>query len=133
MFTRPSSEDSDPRAEAVERVTALDRLDELFEESHERPVWLFKHSLTCPISSAAWREFRDFVDEQADDGDARFTVIEVQRARPVSNAVAERTGIRHESPQAILLAGGRPVWNASHWKISAATLAGAAAGPEEAE
>ena len=42
--------------------------------------------------------------------------------RPLSLAVAERTGVRHESPQVICLRGGRAVGQASHYDINAATL-----------
>lgn len=43
--------------------------------------------------------------------------------RELSLAVAERTGVRHESPQVICLFGGRPVGHASHYDINAAELA----------
>ena len=78
--------------------------------SHERPVLLFKHSLTCPISAAAYKEMSDF------EGD--ISLIVVQQARDVSREVESVTGIRHESPQAIILRNGKAVWNLSHWKIT---------------
>lgn len=84
-------------------------LGSLFALSHERPVLLFKHSLTCPISSAAYQEMSNLEDE--------VSLIVVQRAREVSREVESLTGIRHESPQAIILRNGKPVWNASHWRI----------------
>jgi bacillithiol system protein YtxJ len=45
--------------------------------------------------------------------------VVVQHSRSVSNAIAERTGIRHESPQAILLKGGEVVYHASHYDVTA--------------
>jgi bacillithiol system protein YtxJ len=90
-------------------VSDSTELESLFTRSHERPVILFKHSLTCPVSSAAYQEMSDF------DGDV--SLIVVQRARDVSREVETLTGIRHESPQAIILRNGRAVWNASHWRI----------------
>ena len=110
----------------ITKLSELAELDEAIVRSHQRPVWIFKHSLICPISTRAWAEYRDFVAE-AGDGQADFAVIEIQNARPVSNAAAERTGVRHESPQAILLVDGRPIWNASHSGITARSLAEAAA------
>lgn len=103
------------------RLTSIDELDALLEASREGPVLLFKHSLTCPISATAHGAFRRFLESRRGEG-ARFALVEVQRARPVSDAIAERTGIRHESPQAILLRDGRAVWNASHWRIDEAAL-----------
>jgi bacillithiol system protein YtxJ len=85
-------------------------LESLFTLSHERPVVLFKHSLTCPISSAAYREMSDV--------EADVSLIVVQSARDVSREVETLTGIRHESPQAIVLRNGRAVWNVSHWRIT---------------
>jgi bacillithiol system protein YtxJ len=85
-------------------------LESLFTLSHERPVVLFKHSLTCPVSSAAYQEMSGL------GGDV--SLIVVQRARDVSREVETLTGIRHESPQAIILRNGRAVWNVSHWRIT---------------
>lgn len=85
-------------------------LDELYRLSHDSPIILFKHSLTCPISSAAYQEMQGLTGE--------VRLIVVQRARELSREVETRTGIRHESPQAIILRHGEVVWNASHWRIT---------------
>lgn len=105
----------------ITTLTDPSELDGLMEASRERPVFLFKHSLTCPISSRAHREYRSFVEGRA-DGDATFALLEVQNARPLSQAVAERTGVRHESPQAFLLRDGEVAWHASHFKIREESL-----------
>jgi len=42
--------------------------------------------------------------------------------RPVARGIAERCGVRHESPQAILFEAGRPVWHASHDAITLGAL-----------
>lgn len=85
-------------------------LESLFRLSHERPVVLFKHSLTCPISSAAYQEMSGLEED--------VSLIVVQRARDVSRQVESLTGIRHESPQTIILRNGQAVWNVSHWRIT---------------
>ena len=85
-------------------------LESFFTLSHERPVVLFKHSLTCPISSAAYKEMSGTGCDVA--------LIVVQNAREVSREVETLTGIRHESPQAIILRNGRAIWNTSHWRIT---------------
>jgi monothiol bacilliredoxin len=106
----------------IETIETLPALDELIERSRERPVWVFKHSLTCSISSSAWSEFRRFAARPAGTAEMVYAVIEIQRARPVSNALAERTGVRHQSPQALLLRDAQVVWHASHYEIQAAAL-----------
>jgi bacillithiol system protein YtxJ len=85
-------------------------LEQCFKLSHERPVVLFKHSVTCPISGAAYQEMSNVETD--------VSLIVVQKAREVSNEVETLTGIRHESPQAIILRNGRAVWNVSHWRIT---------------
>ena len=44
-------------------------------------------------------------------------LLVVQRVRELSREVERRTGVRHESPQAIVLRHGQPVWTASHFDI----------------
>jgi bacillithiol system protein YtxJ len=103
----------------IQKIETLAALEDLLERSRERPVWVFKHSLTCPISGAAWSEYRRFALQEET---AICALIEIQHARPVSSALAERTGVRHESPQAILLRDARVAWHASHYDISLTAL-----------
>ncbi len=93
------------------KVESIDGLDRLFEQSFERPVVLLKHSTTCGISSGVYRE----VGLVASD----VNVVVIQTHRDISNAIATRTGVRHESPQAIVLREGKAVYNASHYDIEA--------------
>ena len=91
-------------------------LDDLFARSEDAPVLLFKHSTTCPISAHAYREM-----SRLDAGAARqVALVVVQTARPLSNEIAQRTGVRHESPQTILLRRGLPVWTTTSATDSAA-------------
>ena len=105
----------------IEHVSDPEDAERLLARSHERPVLVFKHSVTCGISAGARRRFESFVAGRG-EGDAVFALLEVQHARPLSNALAEVTGVRHQSPQAILLRGGEAVWDASHGRITEAAL-----------
>lgn len=102
-------------------IADLDALEAAIEESRVRPVLLFKHSRTCGISCEALDEIHDHAGRSG--AGASYRMITVQSHRDVSEHAATRLGIRHQTPQAILLKGGRPVWNASHFRITAATLA----------
>ena|SRR5688572_6796176 len=93
------------------KVESIDSLDRLFKESFVRPVVLLKHSTTCGISSGVYREV-GLVESDVN-------VIVIQMHRDISNAIAQRTGVRHESPQAIVLRDGKPVYSASHYDIEA--------------
>src|SRR5262245_56606281 len=96
-------------------------LDAAIAESCERPVLLFKHSRHCGISCGALDELTAHIEAQAASPVA-YKMITVQTHRPVSDAAAHRLGIRHETPQAILLRDGKAVWNASHFMITAMQL-----------
>jgi len=52
-------------------------------------------------------------------------LVDVLDQRPLSQALAARLGIRHESPQAIVLQSGTPVWHDSHFAVTADALAAA--------
>ncbi len=97
------------------KITHKEGLEELISNSNSRPVVIFKHSNSCPISAVAYREMEDL------DGDV--SLIEVQSARDVSLEIASRTGVRHESPQVIILRDGKAVWNASHFDVKARDVA----------
>ncbi|HTI39170.1 MAG TPA: bacillithiol system redox-active protein YtxJ [Vicinamibacterales bacterium] len=104
-------------------LTTLSELHELeaaIQESAERPVLLFKHSRQCGVSCEALDELQSHIDRHA--GPAAYKMITVQTHRPVSDAAARRLGVRHETPQAILLKDGKPVWSASHFRITADQL-----------
>jgi len=95
-------------------------LDAAIAESRERPVLLFKHSRHCGVSCEALDELQSHIEGAG--GDVSYKMITVQTHRPVSDAVAQRLGLRHETPQAILLRDGQIVWNASHFRITATHL-----------
>lgn len=111
----------------IEHISDVDDLSSLIERSHQRPVWIFKHSTTCGISSGARRRFEAYAASQ-DDGEAVFSLLEIQRSRPLSHAVAETTGVHHHSPQVILLRDGAAVWDTSHGRITAEAMAAALEG-----
>jgi len=94
------------------RVQDVTEIETLIASSHDKPIVFFKHSLTCPISSAGFRQYQSFLADSASDVDARYTLIEIQNARPVSAEVTLRTGVRHESPQALVMRNGKVTWHA---------------------
>lgn len=100
----------------LQPLSHVDELEAAIAESSERPVLLFKHSRTCGISCEALDELRAHVESAP--ASAAYKVITVQSHRHLSNEAAARLGVRHETPQAILLRNGRPVWSASHFRIT---------------
>ena len=107
--------------EQLNELKSVEELNRALDESTGRLVLLFKHSTTCPISARAYREFRSYLEEA--EPQVSYHLITVQTARSVSNEAASRLGVVHHSPQAILVKDGREVWNASHFDITASSIA----------
>ena len=101
----------------LKKIDTLDQFEDLIKQ--EDKFFLLKHSLTCPISHAAYQEYEKYA---GGDQSIPTYYLAVQEARPLSNQVAEKFEIKHESPQALLIKNGEAVWNASHWKITNKSL-----------
>jgi bacillithiol system protein YtxJ len=90
------------------------QLDAIDAASAERPVLLFKHSTRCSISSTALHRLQR--DWRPDDGAVHL--LDLLRHRDISDAIAERYGVRHESPQVLVIRNGRCVHHAAHTAIT---------------
>nr|WP_263325583.1 bacillithiol system redox-active protein YtxJ [Neobacillus sp. Marseille-Q6967] len=102
----------------MEKIESIEQFEDLL--AKEEKFLFLKHSLTCPISHAAYQEYEKFSNENEN---VPAYYLAVQEARPLSNDIAEKFQIKHESPQVFLFSKGEPSWNASHWKITKKSLA----------
>jgi len=93
-----------------------DDFDRLMARSTSGPVVVYKHSLTCGTSAAAFEEVRDL---PAMLPDVPIGVVNVQTARSLSNYIASRMSVRHESPQVLIVSAGAVRWHASHFRVTA--------------
>ena len=107
----------------LKALGGLDELDAMLAASGDRPLLLFKHSHSCGTSAEALDELVVHIDERP--ADATYAMVTVQTHRDVSNAVTNRLGVRHATPQALLVREGRVVWSASHFRVTAAAVADA--------
>ncbi len=86
--------------------------------SDEQPVLLFKHSSACPVSSKADQEMRQLVEND----ELPIYKLVVQESRALSDEIADTLGIRHETPQAVILYQKEPVFDTSHFDVTAEAL-----------
>jgi bacillithiol system protein YtxJ len=101
-------------------LRGLDELDAMLTSSTGQPVLLFKHSYTCGVSAEALDELVAHLNERAHG--VPVAMVTVQTHREVSNAIASRLGVRHETPQALLVRDGRVVWSASHFRVTSQSV-----------
>jgi bacillithiol system protein YtxJ len=101
-------------------------LDAALAGSTERPILIFKHSITCGSSEVAREEVEEVSEEIENEGwPVDLFVVRVQAARVVSNEIEARLRVRHESPQVLLISHGQVVWRASHFRVTATAMAAA--------
>jgi bacillithiol system protein YtxJ len=81
---------------------------------------VYKHSPICPTSGMAYEQMRSLRQLH---GDVPVYLVDVIRSRPLSRYIAERVGVVHASPQAIILRSGVPAWHGSHFDLRADTMA----------
>ena len=101
-------------------ITSSQELRQILDESCQRPIILFKHSTKCPTSGHAWREVQSFIKETSDE--VLVGMIKVIESRPVSSQVTEELGLKHQSPQVLIVRDRQVSWHASHQEVTQAKL-----------
>lgn len=94
-------------------LTQLEQLDHIQEASKHKPQLIFKHSTTCSISKMALARMER--SEAPDTID--FYLLDLLNYRSISNAIAEKFNVFHESPQALLIKNGECTYDESHGGI----------------
>jgi bacillithiol system protein YtxJ len=97
-------------------LSSLDALDACLLASHDRPLFIFKHSTACPISAKAYGQVADYLQRRAAE-DPDVHLVKVIEDRPVSDQIADQLQVPHKSPQLILVQHGRVLWSTSHYGI----------------
>ncbi len=110
----------------MDELQSSEDLADALARSHEAVVLIFKHSTRCPISASALARFGQYLDTAGDEAPASY-LLKVVEARAVSNEVAEKLGVAHQSPQALLVKDGAVLWHASHGAITGEAIADALA------
>lgn len=103
-------------------LTRMEQLEEIEKESHKKTVVIFKHSTRCGISKMVLRNFeRDFA--ATSEKELKLYFLDLLSNREISNEIASRFGVQHESPQLLILKEGKVVQHDSHHGIKAESLA----------
>ena len=100
-------------------LTDLQQLKDVVEESKESPVLIFKHSTRCSISRFALKQFEN---EFNLGGKIKPYFLDLLEHRDISNEIALRFNVQHQSPQLLLIKNGVCIYNASHQDIEADRL-----------
>ena len=96
----------------------MEQLDELVANSTNRPQVIFKHSTRCSISSMVLNRLERETPPKGWD----FYFLDLLAHRDISNAIAEKLQVHHESPQIILIKNTEVVMEDSHMSIQMGEL-----------
>ena len=103
------------------RISSSEELNNALDRSSNQPLLLFKHSTRCPISAGAHSELEAYLQGTPNE-EVTYGLVYVVEDRAVSTEAAEKLGVKHESPQAILIKNGQAVWHTSHSHITKTEL-----------
>lgn len=115
IFGGNNNETSDQKS-FWKNIKSEEDLEKAIESSYQHKIAIFKHSTSCFISKTVLRNFEKEVENT--DQKVEVYYLDLLAHRPISNKIAEDFGIRHESPQLIVIENGKPVNSASHQDIS---------------
>ncbi len=89
------------------------QLNEILTDSKNKTIAIFKHSTRCGISRNAIKQF----EKQTENNTIDFYFLDLLSFRNISNAIALKFGVEHQSPQLIVLKNKKVVAHASHHAI----------------
>ena len=91
-------------------------IDLLSEQENIKAVVIFKHSTRCGVSSMALDRLERKWDQPA--GEVPVYFLDLLKFRDLSHKIAEKYGVRHESPQVLLIKNGKCIYHTSHSGIT---------------
>ena len=91
-----------------------EQLNTIIADSNTVPQVIFKHSTRCGISSMA----KNRLDKKDAPEGINFYLLDLLRYRQLSNKIASDFGIRHQSPQVLVIDKGKCIFDESHSGIS---------------
>jgi bacillithiol system protein YtxJ len=89
----------------------LEEIDKLSYTFEIKGILLFKHSTRCSISSVALNRLERSL--KVSDS-LPFYLLDLLDYRSISQHIAERYGIAHQSPQILIIKNGKCIYDASH-------------------
>lgn len=97
------------------KLESMAQLETIAENSKSKTQVIYKHSSTCGISRMVLNMFTETYDT---DLDIDLYFLTIQNHRDVSNAIADKFVVRHESPQLLIIKNGEVVFHTSHGAIA---------------
>lgn len=102
-----------------EALNDINQIDQLINDSHEETVIIFKHSTRCGISMSVLKRFEKQTQVKSD---VKYYYLDLLNYREISNTLASRFEVIHQSPQLIVIKNGKVIAQGSHYEILNITI-----------
>ena len=97
------------------QLTEMETLNEIAETSKKQTVAILKHSTSCGISRMVLRQFEQSYDLKEEQ--VKLYFLDLLTYRDISNKIASRFNVPHQSPQLLVIKDGKVVFETSHSSI----------------
>ena len=101
-------------------LTSLEQLETIETESNTASVLVFKDSTRCGISKMVIKQFEKLFTEE--NQHLKVYYLDLLNYRDISNEIAVKFQVMHQSPQLIVVRNGSTVHHASHNDITQVNL-----------
>ncbi len=113
IFGSKSNGDESSSSLKWNQLSELTQLDAIIEDSKTRTQVIFKHSTRCGISRAVLRQFEKKDIEATID----LYYLDLLSYRDISNELASKFQVMHQSPQLLIIKNGVVVAHDSHYDL----------------
>ena len=115
-----SSDDNNEKEAKFYSLELISQLEEIDAISETKPVVIFKHSTRCSISRFALKQFD--AEFNYDDSQIDWYLLDLLNHRDISNEIAHRYKVTHQSPQIIVIKNKKAIYHDSHDGIDASDI-----------
>lgn len=104
-------------------IQTVEQLEDLLQQSHVMPLFLYKHSTNCGSSRVAYSSLFQFITRYTEIGSQfHFAMIRTIEEKSISQYATAHLHVTHMSPQIILVSNGNALWYLSHQHINSTQL-----------
>ena len=93
-----------------------EQIDQALESSTKKQIAFFKHSTRCGISVQVKTRLEEQWDIDVEELDLYY--LDLLSYRSLSDYIAEKTQVIHQSPQLIVVKDHKVIYNSSHFSIN---------------
>ena len=100
-------------------LTEIEQLNEIIEKSKDKTQAIFKHSTRCGVSRGVIKKFQN---KATIDNAIDFYYLDLLSYRNISNEIASKFQVIHQSPQLLVIEDGVVAAHDSHYDIMSVDL-----------